>query len=401
MANTQTTQVDVLISGGGAAGYSLALALQESDISLALVEAHDTASARPSPGFDARVIALSAQSLEFYAGFPTGKDIFKHCTAIEHIHVSDKGRVGQCSLHAKELNKPQLGGVIALQDLGQILQKQLSPTCLRYQPDSISAVKQQRDFVEVTLASGKQIETKLLVIAEGANSSTATLMNCPAEQEHYHQQAIVANVKLQDSHDHWAFERFTEHGPLALLPMADNCASLVWCVSEEQVQNLSALSDKPFIAQLQQMFGSRLGRITDVSKRYCYPLVLTQRKDSTLHRAVVVANSAQALHPIAGQGFNLGLRDIQALAQVLGNTDDPGSYQTLRRFQQLRQQDRHQTITMTDALVRLFSNNNPILALSRNAGLIKMALTGDLRKHFARTAMGLRNMNNSEADSVD
>lgn len=394
MANSNETapvDTDILISGGGAAGYSLAMALQHRcpQYRIALAEANVPTTGQTSGGFDARLIALSLQSLAYFSRFSCGQEIMTCSTDIRHIHVSDQGRAGQCMLHADEIGHPRLGGVIALQDLGRVLQACLDKSLQRFQPDSIVQIEQKPDFILATLKSGQKIRARLLVIAEGADSSTAALLSCQPKVYEYGQQAIVANVRLQQHHDYWAFERFTAQGPLAILPMADNCASLVWCMNAEQAEQIQALSDNNFLSELQRAFGFRLGRFAEVSPRFSYPLALTHRHDALLHRAVVVANSAQTLHPIAGQGFNLGLRDIQALSDVVAQSADPGAYQSLRQFQILRRQDRQQTVQLTDALVRLFSNNNPLLALARNAGLLKFALTPSLTRQFASTAMGL------------
>lgn len=393
--------VDVLISGGGAAGYSLALALNNSQsrtFAVALVETHNPASGKSSPGFDARLIALSAQSLEYFDRHSVGQQVRALCTPIEHIHVSEQGKIAQCELHATQMRKAQLGGVIALEALGELLQSHVKGQCLVFQPDSIAQVTQKQDCVEVTLASGKELSTRLLVIAEGANSQTAGLLGTMVQKEDYQQSAIVANVQLQHPHKNWAFERFTGQGPMALLPMSDNCMSLVWCAHRDTTEVLMSLSEGYFLSALQEHFGMRLGHFVALSKRFSYPLALSKNHDEYMHRAVTVANSAQTLHPIAGQGFNLGLRDIQQLQHCLSLADDPGCYSVLRSFQQLRKQDRAHTMAMTDGMVRLFSNQNPALSLLRNIGLMKMSMMPGLLHQFGKKAMGY---NMAQFGSVD
>lgn len=383
---------DVVISGGGAAGYSLAIALANDcpHLSVALIENHDPQQQKVSSAFDARLIALSEQSLLSLDRYSCSRAIREACTPIKHIQVSDRHHIGQCALHADEVHRNQLGGVIALEDLGNILHHHLPKTIARFQPDYIDEIHRTRELVNLTLHSGEQLSTKLLVIAEGAQSRTADLLSLSHETHDYGQFAVVANIGLDQPHHNWAYERFTTHGPIAMLPMAGNCASMVWCVDNIKCEQLMTLPQADFLQQLQDEFGLRMGRFTKLSQRFSYPLSLRRRHDAVSHRVAAVANSAQTLHPIAGQGFNLGLRDVLGLSQLLSQQDDPGAYSVLTAYRQCRSSDRDLTVAMTHGLVHMFSSDAPLLAAGRNIGLAKMAMSPILRNGFAQLAMGFR-----------
>ena len=241
------------------------------------------------------------------------------------------------------------------------------------------------------------LPTSLLLACDGANSPCRKLANIDVSHSDYQQVALIANVATDKAHHHKAFERFTEFGPIAMLPLValkneQNRCSLVWTMSSEQSGQILALNDDEFSHQLELAFGSWLGAITQVGKRDVYPLVLIQAKQKTYHRMALIGNASHTIHPIAGQGFNLGLRDVQLMASLIEkqikNQIDIGSFALLNEYSQKRQQDQKQVITLTDSLVILFANSLPPLVVGRNIGLKVMNYLSPLKKALVNKLMG-------------
>ncbi|MBC3766855.1 2-octaprenyl-6-methoxyphenyl hydroxylase [Neptunicella marina] len=390
-----TSEFDVVIAGGGTVGLTLALALcQQTELSVAIVEAKIYQADQLHPGFDARSIALAKHTQEVLTGL--GLDIADLGTAIQKIKVTDKGFAGQCWLDAKEQQLDALGFVVDLHPLGeqlhQLLQQQSPQQLHWFCPDSIESLTQYADKVEISLQSGAAISAGLLVVADGAKSTTASLLKADYQSDDYHQSAIIANVEMSQPHRHIAYERFTQKGPLALLPRAGNTCSLVWTVARDQQQAMLDMPDAQFLTELQQAFGYDLGLFKAVSQRYAYPLSLTRACEQPLHRAVLIGNASHTLHPIAGQGFNLGLRDVEVLAYLLAqacsNKQDCGEFSLLHRYHQARKPDHQRVIGLTDSLVRIFSNHDFPLVMSRNIGLSLLNAFPSLKSALADQAMG-------------
>ncbi|MDQ8574314.1 2-octaprenyl-6-methoxyphenyl hydroxylase, partial [Klebsiella aerogenes] len=259
-------------------------------------------------------------------------------------------------------------------------------------PAKVEAVNRSQDSVSLTLDSGETINGKLLVAADGSRSSLGARCGISWQQQPYEQLAIIANVSTALPHEGRAFERFTEHGPLAMLPMSQGRCSLVWCHPQSRRDEVLSWSDERFCQQLQQAFGWRLGRITHAGKRSVYPLALTTAIRSVSHRLALVGNAAQTLHPIAGQGFNLGLRDVMSLAEMLADAhalgEDVGNYSLLCRYQARRADDKAATIGVTDGLVHLFANRWAPLVAGRNVGLMAMELFTPARDALAQRTLG-------------
>ncbi len=392
-------QLDILIAGAGASGHTLALGLQKMhdgrDLKLGIVEANSAPKQVSKNAFDARAIALSAQSFEFLSGMGLANQLRDNTTAIKTIHVSDQGQIGQCSLHHADHHIPALGYVVELEALGQCLSDTLQHDLIsQYQPDSIASINKTADQLEVTLASGREVTCKLLVVCDGQFSKTRQLLGIGHQQKPYQQSALIANVRMSQGHNNQAFERFTPSGPLALLPLGQDMMSLVWCLPPANIESYLTMAEPLFLDALQMAFGYRLGKFTAVSKRFSYPLQLVTSDQLTQHRSVVIGNAAQALHPIAGQGFNLGLRDIQGLLDVLqtalSSGSDIGSYATLSQYQKQRRNDRNNTVFMTDGLVNWFSNQDPVKCAMRNKGLLLLDGFKLAKNKFAQFAMGRR-----------
>ncbi|PSV26552.1 MULTISPECIES: 2-octaprenyl-6-methoxyphenyl hydroxylase [unclassified Photobacterium] len=387
---------DVVIAGGAMAGASLAIALDvlsRHSLRVAVVEAvmpeFDT-----HPGYDARSIALSYGTTRLLDNIGMWSALRDVATPINDIHVSDRGHAGMVRISSQEQAVDALGYVIELADAGEVFHhklQQLENVDL-YCPASVKQIERSVDNATIELDNGERIQASLLVAADGAISHCCQLVKLGRSDYDFEQTAIIANITTSEPHYYQAFERFTEHGPVALLPMSQGRSSLVWCVPPEQQQVIMDLSDAEFLAKLQHAFGWRLGALVQTGKRSCYPLLLRQSNSLVSHRFAVIGNAAQTLHPIAGQGFNLGIRDVVTLAEEIvsgrqqGN--DIGLPEVLGRYRERRMPDRQNTIMMTTGLVNLFANDNPLLTAGRNIGLVTMNFSNTLKAPLLRRAMG-------------
>ena len=370
--------MSVIIVGGGMTGATLALAIShmtQGQLPVHLVEAV-APEASNHPGFDARAIALAQGTCQQLSRIGIWQAIADRATAIGTVHVSDRGHAGFVTLDAQDYRIDALGQVVELHDVGLRLFRLLqdAPGVTLHCPARVASVSRSEASVSVTLENGTVLEGQLLVAADGSRSSLGTQCGVEWRQQPYGQVAVIANVATAADHNGRAFERFTQHGPLAMLPMSDGRCSLVWCHPQDKAEEVKAWSDERFCTELQKAFGWRLGRITHAGKRTVYPLSLTTASQSISHRLALVGNAAQTLHPIAGQGFNLGLRDVmslaESLAQAWGEQKDCGAYSVLSHYQKRRQADKEATIGVTDGLVHLFANRWAPLVAGRNLGLM-------------------------------
>lgn len=382
-------QFDVVIIGGGMAGASCALGLKQSNkqLSIAVIEANEV-SADYHPSFDDRSIALAQQSVQYLKSINAFDCQAPFAAAIEKVTVSDRGHFGKTHIDCQEYGHDALGYVVEVNPFGRSLHQQLTRTDVSlFCPDTVAKLEYQSDFANITLSSGEQLSAKLVVIADGAHSQSRKLANIEFNTRAYQQAAIIANIEVAGGHHHHAFERFTEHGPMALLPMSNNRYSLVWCMEPEQIEHTMALEDDAFLAGLQKAFGYCGGSFSKVGMRASYPLVYGKAESLSSHRTVLIGNAGHAIHPIAGQGFNLGLRDVQLLCDM-ANRDDLGDYAFTRYYSQTRSKDITTVMTLTDSLVRLFSNSSRLLALGRSIGLFSMDLFSSLKTPLAKQLMG-------------
>ncbi|MDG5901783.1 2-octaprenyl-6-methoxyphenyl hydroxylase [Shewanella xiamenensis] len=392
--------VDIAIVGGAMAGATLALALArlsgtEKPLSIALIEAH--LPDNNHPGFDARSIAIAHGSIFELSRLGLWPKLAHLGTAIKDIHVSDRGHFGMTELNASQFHLDALGQVVELERVGQVLFSELNKTQVKlYCPAKLSALIPYIDSHTLVLDSGERICAKLVVAADGLQSKVRSSFNLPITQVAFEQTAIIANLQTDKQHQHWAYERFTETGPLALLPMADSQGqprlSLVWALDNHRAQTMLTAPKAEFLAALQQAFGYRAGQFIDVSERHAYPLNLSYMPRPIHHRCVFIGNAAQTLHPIAGQGFNLGLRDVVSLLEVLQRAlaqgEDIGGVAVTHGYLQAREADRNSTIRNIEFLVRGFSNQYWPLALGRNLGLRLLSWFPPLKTPVAQKAMG-------------
>ncbi|MEA5230896.1 2-octaprenyl-6-methoxyphenyl hydroxylase [Vibrio parahaemolyticus] len=387
-------QYDVVIAGGAMAGATLALAIEhlsQGALRVAVVEPFKAQSDQ-HPGFDSRSIALSYGTVNLLRHLELWSAIEPFSTPIEHIHVSDRSHAGMTDITKHDVGVEALGYVVELADVGRVYQELLTHSTAidLYCPDSAKHITRTQENVTIELASGELLNAKLLVAADGAVSQCCQQIGLELSEHDFDQVAVIANIVTQEPHQGRAFERFTENGPVALLPMSDNRMSLVWCLRPDEAQIVMELSESEFLERLQQDFGWRLGAMQKVGLRASYPLLLRHRKQNISHRFAIVGNAAQTLHPIAGQGFNLGIRDVVTLAEELVKQgEDVGRYQGLIRFSQRREADRNETIWLTNSLVHVFSNDLLAMRIGRNTALAAMDNLSIFKQPLLRHTLGL------------
>jgi 2-octaprenyl-6-methoxyphenol hydroxylase len=395
------SRYDVAIIGGGLVGASLALALQplarERGWRILLIEPFAPGQAY-QPSYDARSSALSYGTRLIYEHLGVWEPIARQAEAIRQIHVSDRGRFGATLLDAAEEAVPALGYVVENAWLGQCLWGALDPAVVSWRcPAEVTAMRPEAEGYQLTLADESQVGCTLAVLADGGRSGLRAQLGIEVKVRTYDQTALIANVSFDRPHGGQAFERFTDDGPLALLPLAGNRCALVWTRRPDDAEQLRALPEAAFLAQLQRSFGYRLGALLQVGARSLYPLALIEAREQVRPNLVVLGNAAHSLHPIAGQGFNLSLRDVQALAQALrASGTAPGDLATLRDYLAAQQRDQQWTTGFSDQVTRLFSQPGRWLAHGRNLGLLGLDLLPPARHWFARQAMGLGSGTGSE-----
>ena len=398
MADTSTApaphDTDVAVIGGGMVGASLALGLAGTGVRVLLVESTAFDSAAQT-SFDERSTALGNASRRIFAGLGVWDTIAPAAAAIRAIHVSDAGRFGFSRLEAREQGIDALGYVVANRAIGAALWGALT----RAQGITLRMPARAEELhigaagvgVTVTDGSGRRerVAARLVVAADGAHSQVRVAAGIDAAVEDYEQVAVVANVAAERPHQGVAYERFTPAGPLAVLPVYDGSYTVIWASRPERAQELLALGEAGYLASLQAHFGWRAGRFVRAGHRGSYPLRLTRALSTVATRTVLIGNAAQALHPVAGQGFNLGLRDAAMLAEVIANASgDVGAPQLLRTFSDWRARDREGVTRFTDTLVKLFADTRPGVPLLRNLGLLMFDLAPPAKSALARVSAG-------------
>jgi len=393
-------QYDVLIVGGGMVGASLAVALMPLKLKVGLIDAFQFGVAE-QPSYDDRAIALSYGSSRIYQGMGLWNELSVNTTPINSIHISDRGHFGATRLSAEKENVPALGYLVESRILGKQLYERIKASEIDLiAPARVEAFKETDDGLIIKQQKNEKsaaspLKTRLLVAADGTQSKLRDLAGIGVSRSNYQQSAIIANVSTEKPHNNEAFERFTDTGPIALLPLSDNRCSLVWThdtkAGTESLEKTLALSDADFLDKLGREFGYRLGRFTKVGKRSSFPLALLTAEKITAKRIAVIGNAAHTMHPVAGQGLNLALRDVAVLADLIAQygSDDAACTELLNAYENQRAGDLKSTVRYTDSLVRLFSNDNFLLGHARAGGLLAVDRIAPLRKLFTTKSMGI------------
>ena len=370
-------------------GLSLAAALAELPLEVAVIEPV-APEADDQPSFDARTTALSSGSRQVLAGIGAWPSLAAQATPIRRIHVSERGTFGTAILDAGEQGLAALGYTIENRLLGRALRERVARfPGIRVVPARVATLESRADSVRLSTDTGETLEARLVVAADGAQSAVRSALGIAARVATYGQHAVIAHVDTTRFHDYTAYERFTDTGPIAVLPIFEGRSAVVWTLASESAQRVLALDDGAFIAGLQQAFGFRLGRFTRVGRRQSYPLALTRSERLVAPRAAILGNAAQSLHPVAGQGFNLALRDVAMLAELVAEGGDPGAPALLERYAEWRAPDREAVVRFTDSLVRGFGLPLGPLRHARGQGLVLFDLLRPVKREFARRTMGL------------
>jgi 2-octaprenyl-6-methoxyphenol hydroxylase len=382
-------QVDVLIVGGGLTGCALALALRDSALQVALVETH--APQNSSASFDERHLGLAEVSVQALQRLGVWARITEAVGAISAIHVSSQAEFGHSYLRAQEHGVSRFGVTCPARALGAALNDAVNalPGLHLLRPATLLSLRQDEQMHQLSLESaGEQIEirARLVVGADGSNSRIRELMQIPVHISDTGQVAIVSNVASERAHSGMAFERFTRNGPIALLPLPGGRSGVVWTQSADSAAIHMAMDDETFLDELQGQFGYRLGRLTRLGRRASHALVRHTSERTHAARVALIGNAAQTLHPIAAQGFNLGLRDALCLAQTIHDAADPGAANLLDTYAVSRAQDRARTRQFSEGLLGL--TTNPALGPLRSLGMLALDAIKPLRARLVHFGMG-------------
>jgi 2-octaprenyl-6-methoxyphenol hydroxylase len=387
-------EFDVAIVGGGMVGASCALALAGTGRSVVLIEGIAPQSAA-QPSFDERTTALGNASRRIFEGLGVWERIRPQAAPIRTIHVSEAGRFGFARLKADAQGIDAFGYVVANRVIGAALWGALANAAgvsvrVPARPETVQIAPDAATLTIVDAAGERErLKARVLVGADGAHSVVRAAAGIDASVEDYGQIALVLNAKADRPHDCTAFERFTPAGPLAVLPLSDGSFTVVWTVTPQHAARLLALPDAAFLDELQARFGWRAGLFVRVGRRASYTLNLIRAAASVALRTALIGNAAQALHPVAGQGFNLGLRDAAMLAELIAaGGEDPGAASLLCQFANWRASDRSGVIRFTDGLIKLFGDARVSVGVLRNMGLLLFDLAPPAKSALARVSAG-------------
>jgi 2-octaprenyl-6-methoxyphenol hydroxylase len=390
-------EFDLIIAGGGMVGGSLAVALAGLPLRVLVVEATPFADAG-QPSYDDRATAISESSRRILDGIGCWGMLAAGAAPIREIHVSERGAFGAVRLRASEHGLACFGHVIENRALGAALWERIaaSDRVEAWSPARVVGLVQEDDAVRVRIegAAGETVEVRagLLVAADGTRSPVRAMAGIAHGVRDYGQVAVIANLTPAQDHGGMAFERFTSTGPLAVLPLPRGRVTIVWSLAPDEAAGVMEMDDAAFLKALQAAFGYRLGTFRRAGRRASYPLSLVQASAWHAGRVVLAGNAAHGIHPVAGQGFNLGLRDAAALAELVARecpAGDPGRAGLLEEYAEWREADRARIVQDTDGLVQLFTSELPTLRAGRRLGLVGLDLFPPARAAVARRGMGL------------
>jgi len=396
---SQLIKCDAVISGGGPVGLMLALGLAQQAFQVVLAEIFVPTADAPN-SFDGRVLALSHGSMLVLKKLNVWNDLVEHVTEIHHVHVSQKGYLGLTKLHAEEVDVPALGYSIQSSDLGKVLwqhvqqNQQIQLLC----PARLVTFEERDSVIRAEIAvdskgvcipgESYKVEAKLIVGADGTDSQVRKTVGLPIEVKSYQAFGVITQIETEMHPQGWSFERFTEKGPVALLPMKGHFHKAVMVCPEDEVESVKALNDAEYIALFTSKMGARLGRFIHVSPRVMYPLKESYVSQMSKGRALLMGNASHTQHPVAAQGLNLGIRDIEVFLEMTSSTDDIGRPEFLTEYATARKPDHEKVMGMTDGLIDIFQHQSPIVGHLRGIGLMAMQALPTLKKRFSRFAMG-------------
>jgi 2-octaprenyl-6-methoxyphenol hydroxylase len=392
--SSASNESGVLIIGGGLVGASLAIALDAAGIAATLVETAAPHAGR-QPSYDERNLALARATVNGLDAIGVWRHAAAAATPIRHIHVSRAGEFGSARMDADKQGVDALGWTLPARELGAALLRRLDECTrlVRLAPATLSALERlpQGWRAQINTAEGtRTVDTGLLVGADGTDSFVRRELGIEAERHDYQQTLFVCTITPEREHAHRAWERFTDDGPIALLPLAERRCGLVLTVDADQAQAVVDLDDAGFIELAQRRFGWRLGRLDRPGQRYPYAIQRMAAGQLTAPRAVLIGNAAQTVHPIGAQGFNLGVRDALTLAELVATAADPGAAEVLAGYAARRKPDREGTMTMSHGLVQLACLRQPLLAPLRSLALLACDRVPPLRRALAQRGMGFR-----------
>ena len=389
---------DIAIVGGGLVGSSLAIALDGCGFRVALIEAA-LPKVSEQPSYDERNLALARASINALEALGVWAHTTNQAAPIERIHISRRREFGSVKLDAAKLGLPTFGAVLPARELGNALLHRLDEchALSRIAPAQLTAIASRPDAIDLCVREGdveRRLSTRLLVGADGTGSFVRGHFGIGVQRTDYAQSALVTTVTTERALEGGAFERFTDTGPVALLPLGRHRAGLVLTVASEDAERVAALDDAAFVALVHERFGYRAGRLSRPGKRKPYPLARLLADALTAPRMVLVGNAAQTVHPLGAQGFNLGLRDALSLSELLIQAKqadaDPGDARMLARYVERRTPDREATTSFSDDLVRLMGNEFPPLRALRSLGFMALDQLTPLKRRVALRGMGFR-----------
>lgn len=400
-------QQEVIIVGGGMVGLSLALMLAKANIAVKLLEAikypnYDDANLAPyHSSFDARNSALSRRSVQIYQELGLWNALQEHATPILEVHITEQGSFGKARLKAEQEKVESFGQVIENAWLGRVLLTEVRKQPLIELIDGVqvTSLTQNADQAHIEAVRGEEslsLQSKLVIAADGRDSFCRKALGIGADEHDYDQVAIVTTVQTSKPHHHVGFERFSPLGPLALLPLpGEYRRSVVWPVKKgTEGEWLGEENDQHFLDALQETYGDRAGKFQKTGRRFSFPLSQVLAEKQAVGRVVLMGNAAHTIHPVAGQGFNLCMRDayvlMRSLTEQLSKSEDIGEPSMLLAYEQARLTDQQRVIKFCDTVVRGFSNQNPVLKLIRNTGLLAFDMIPGVKPLVANYAMGLK-----------
>lgn len=387
---------DILIVGGGMVGATIACALGDTPLRIGVVESSEARTDWPEEAFDIRVSAITRATQRVFdaVGAWEGMRARRVCP-YTHMHVWDATGSGEIDFDAADIGEPDLGLIVENRVILAALLERMAQfdnvelLC----PAQVDALERAAECVTLTLQDGRALQARLIIGADGANSWVREQARIDTTGWSYDQTAVVATIKTSRHHQDTCWQRFMPTGPLAFLPLPGGFSSIVWSTTPEQAQELVAMDEGRFLDALQLAFGDKLGRMESTGPRGAFPLLLRHANRYTDRRLALAGNAAHAIHPLAGQGLNLGVSDAAALAEVLlaahARKQDIGEAAVLRRYERWRKADNVAVMAAMDGFKRLFSNDNGVLKLVRNVGMRLADRSGPVKNRMIRRAMGL------------